>query len=247
MEKYCNYLVDWLINTAQQAHMDTMVVGLSGGIDSAVVAGLLKKAFGDRAKTYILPCESSAQDIDDALLVASALDINYEIIDLTETYHTLIKNFEQNANAEGYRLALGNTKARLRMTTLYANAQINKALVCGTDNRDEWYVGYFTKHGDGGVDVVPLVHLTKRQVRQLARYLNIPDAVIRKSPTAGLFEGQTDEEELGLTYDQIDDYLEGMPTTDHVKDRLLHLHAISMHKRQLAKQPEFSLEELMDV
>lgn len=247
MEKYCNYLVKWLQDTASQAHVDTMVVGLSGGIDSAVVAALLKKAFGPRARTYILPCESSQQDIDDALLVASSLDIHCQIIDLTETYHTLIKQFDENTNPDAYRLALGNTKARLRMTTLYANAQINNALVCGTDNRDEWYVGYFTKHGDGGVDVVPLLHLTKRQVRKLAEYLNIPTTVITKAPTAGLFGSQTDEQELGLTYDQIDDYLEGLPCDDNVKERLLHLHAISMHKRQLAKQPELTFEAVMDV
>ncbi len=179
-------------------------MGLSGGIDSAVVAALVREAIGkDKVLALILPCHSRKQDLEDAKLVAKKLGIRTKIVDLSRIYDNLIKILPK-----ADKLAYANLKPRLRMLTLYYFANKLNYLVCGTGNKSELMVGYFTKHGDGATDILPIGDLLKRDVKKLARQLKILARIINKPPTAGLWPGQTDEGEMGITYLELDDILE---------------------------------------
>ena len=181
-------------------------MGLSGGVDSALVASLVKEALGkNRLLALILPCQSSLADLQDARLVARKLGIKTRLLDLSRVYHSLIKVLPSAGN-----LAKNNLKPRLRMLLLYYFANKLNYLVCGTGNKSELMVGYFTKHGDGATDILPIGDLLKKEVRKLARRLGIPERIITKPPTAGLWPGQTDEGEMGITYPELDDILERM-------------------------------------
>ncbi|AGM26196.1 NH(3)-dependent NAD(+) synthetase [Spiroplasma syrphidicola EA-1] len=233
IEQYEEYLVSWIKAEVTAAQCAGVIVGLSGGIDSAVVALLAKKAFPDNYLTVIMPCQSDPVDEQFAQQLVEKHSLNTLTIDLSETYQTLLKNLPLNQ----HQLAAANIKPRLRMTTLYSLAQANRYLVLGTDNADEWHVGYFTKYGDGGVDLVPLVHLLKQDVRALAKLLGVNDVIIDRLPTAGLWENQTDEAEMGFSYQQLDAFLLGEPVAESIKTRIDYLHKISEHKRNLAKSP----------
>jgi NAD+ synthase len=151
----------------------------------------------------ILPCHSKNEDLEDAKLVTERLGIRTKTVDLSKIYDNLIKILPK-AN----KLALANLKPRLRMLTLYYFANKLNYLVCGTGNKSEYKLGYFTKFGDAGADILPLGDLLKTQVRKLAKKLGIPKHIITKPPTAGLWPGQTDESEMGITYAELDDILE---------------------------------------
>lgn len=201
-----NKIIDWIKEQVKVAGAEGIIMGLSGGVDSSVVAALCKEAVGKKnLLALILPSHSQKDDLDDALLAAKNLDINTETIDLSSMYDNL-KNVLPTAN----NLADANLKPRLRMLVLYYFANRLNYLVCGTGNKSEFMVGYFTKYGDGGVDILPIGNLLKRDVRALARELKIPERIIMKPPTAGLWLGQTDEGEMGITYDELDDILERM-------------------------------------
>jgi len=199
-------IVSWMRKQVKIAQVKGIVMGLSGGIDSSVVAALAKEAVGkNRLLVLILPVHSQIQDLKDAKIVAQKLGIETKIIDLSKIYDNLIKILPK-AN----KLALANLKPRLRMLTLYYFANKLNYLVCGTGNKSELMVGYFTKHGDGATDILPIGNLLKRQVRALAKELGVPKHIITKPPTAGLWPGQTDEGEMELTYNELDDILERM-------------------------------------
>jgi NAD+ synthase len=181
----------------------------------------------------VLPCHSQSQDKRDALRIARALGIRSKVIDLSQSYDTLLKMLPR---ASG--LACANLKSRLRMPVLYYYANVFNYLVCGTGNKSELMVGYFTKYGDGGTDVLPIGGLLKKQVRVLAQQLGIPQDIIDKPPTAGLWLGQTDEQEMGLTYEQLDDVLERIEhkrvqqQPEKIVRKVMRMMQMSAHKRK---------------
>jgi NAD+ synthase len=236
-------LVEWLKAQVGAAGLKGAVCGLSGGIDSAVVAALAQRAFGDEFSTFIMPCHSLPEDRLDAEAVAGALGIHTEVIDLSAAYDALVAAFGVAGADPRSNLALANIKPRLRMITLYYQAQSRKALVLGTGNRDEVTVGYATKYGDAGVDLQPLAGLVKGQVYELGRYLGVPDKVVSKAPSAGLWAGQTDEGEMGLTYADLDRYLLTGEGSQTLMDKVAIMHARSEHKRMLPPQPALDLTD----
>ncbi|MFW9948916.1 MAG: NAD+ synthase [Candidatus Thorarchaeota archaeon] len=206
-EKLVIAIPQWIKNYVKSAKMNTIVVGLSGGIDSAVTAALCTKALGKKNLIGLgLPCSSVAQDLEDAKLIANYLEINFEILDLTAVYEKFLDITSSIPRKDD--LASANLKPRLRMMTLYFIGQSKgNCLIAGTSNRAELAIGYFTKYGDGAADFEPLASLYKQEVRKIAGVLNIPKKIITKDPSAGLWPGQTDEGEIGLSYDIIDEIL----------------------------------------
>ena len=196
---------NWIAQYVHDAGAKGAVVGLSGGIDSAVTVTLCKKALGTNVLGVVMPCESDPHDQEDALLITTQLGIMTLTVRLDETYQALVAGL-----SDGTRTAHANLKARLRMAILYFLANTLSYLVVGTGNKTELMVGYFTKHGDGGVDILPLGGLYKTQVWEIARLLNIPDKIINKTPSAGLWPGQSDEEELGISYAELDCILQSI-------------------------------------
>jgi NAD+ synthase len=236
-------LTDWIRTQVRQAGVDGVVFGLSGGIDSATVCGLAARALGsDRCLGLIMPIGSDPHDQALALDVAGRFDVPTQRVALGTAFDAVVAALDARAasqvsggEADGptrdepgnepapedddaVQFARANVKPRLRMLALYYYANLRNRLVLGTGNRDELAVGYFTKHGDGAADAFPLADLLKSEVRGLARRLGVPDAVVEREPSAGLWAGQTDEAELGITYEQLDRYLatgsSGDPSTD---------------------------------
>lgn len=184
-----------------------VVVGLSGGVDSALVAALAARALGPKkVATFFLRIEGPPKgDLEDARAVAAMFKVPFEVRDLTVPYFALVE-----ATRAKDRAVRGNLKARLRMAALYAEANRRKALVLGTGNKSELLTGYFTKWGDGACDLLPIGDLYKGQVRELAAKLQVPKRVVEKTPSAGLWPGQTDEGELGISYEDLDRVLLGL-------------------------------------
>lgn len=227
--------VAWIREIVTGAGCKGVVVGLSGGIDSTLVAFLIKRAFPDSSIGVILPCKSHCDDRDDAMAVAAASGLESIEVDITEAhdhiYDSVMAQLGDRALEANKRLADANLRARLRMSTLYTVANARNYLVSGTDNAAEVYTGYFTKYGDGGVDFLPISSLTKREVYVWAKHLGAPESVLVRPPSAGLWEGQTDEKEMGTTYEMIDDLLEGKIIPDHDRRIIEKLHQRSHHKR----------------
>ena len=291
----------WLSDQVNNAHAKGIVLGLSGGIDSSVLAAIGREALGrDGVLGVIMPCHSIQDDEADARLLAEAVDVDFVRVDLSGVYDALCAgvlmcdpqterdsqpviyapNWVQDSQPATYAtnsvhdsqpatyttnlvhdsqpatyttnsvrdsqplahahdshaldsLTRSNIKARLRMVTLYAFAQSRNLLVCGTSNRSEYETGYFTKYGDSGVDLMPLAGFLKRDIRKMARLLNVPERIITKAPSAGLYAGQTDESDMGFTYDILDEYL----ATGHINDpaaqqRIDVMRRRSEHKRK---------------
>lgn len=206
-EKLVLNIQNWIRNYVKDANAENVIVGLSGGIDSAVTVALCTKALGNNKVFGLgLPCESISRDLEDAKLVAKSLEINFSVFDLNPVHEQFLSLF--GPNYKGNSMANANLKPRLRMTALYFYGQTKgKSLIAGTSNRAELAIGYFTKYGDGAADFEPLASLYKQEVRKLGKNLSIPERIITKTPSAGLWIGQTDEDEIGLTYDLIDEIL----------------------------------------
>ena len=193
---------EWIRQKVKEAGAEGVVVGISGGVDSSVVASLAQRAVGERLLGVIMPCHSEPLDEKYAWLVAEKLNIKRERLVLDPVYDRFLELLPS-----GKRLTLANLKARLRMATLYFFANNLNYLVVGTGNKSETSIGYFTKYGDGGCDILPLGDLLKTEVKKLARELGIPEEIINRVPSAGLWGGQTDEEEIGLSYEDLDEII----------------------------------------
>ena len=247
-------IADWMQAQVAAAGARGIAVGLSGGIDSAVVIGLSAQAVPGRVVGVMMPCHSDPQDEVDGRLAARHFGVPSIRIDLSEAYDGLLAGLsdaigelpldqrpavatdETDIKA---RLPLANIKPRLRMTSLYFVANSLNYLVAGTGNRSELTIGYFTKYGDGGVDILPIGRLLKSEVRTLARELGVPSPIVDKPPSAGLWLGQTDEEEMGFTYADLEAYLTRGPSAvpPELAGRIARLERASDHKRAATPMP----------
>jgi NAD+ synthase len=248
-------IANWLRDRVTAAGGQGLVVGLSGGIDSAVVAGLCQLAMPGRTVAMILPCHGSPADESDARLTTSHFGIPTIRVDLDAVHDQLAADLmNEIARLPGEhrpappvtestdiraRLPVANLKPRLRMTSLYFVANALDYLVAGTSNRSELTIGYFTKHGDGAADLHPIGHLLKSEVRAIARDLGVPDSIIEKPPSAGLWPGQTDEDEIGFTYAELERYLADGPdgVAPALALRIERLVRENDHKRSLIPHP----------
>jgi NAD+ synthase len=201
----------WLRERLTAAGADGFVCGLSGGVDSATAAALAVRAIGPaRVLAVLMPCHSLPEDAVLGQLVADALGLSTVTVALSDTYDALVAALPPSE----HRLAAANVKPRLRMITLYYLAQSRNYLVLGSGNRTEIKTGYFTKYGDGGADLLPLGRVYKTQVWELARELGVPREVVERPPSAGLWPGQTDEGEMGITYRELDRVLAAIEAGD---------------------------------
>jgi NAD+ synthase len=189
----------------EEAGAEGFVIGISGGIDSAVVAKLVVEAVGpENVYGWVMPGgPSSEKNMADARELADNLGIELREVNIEET----VQSFKENASFEAGELAEGNLRARVRMVYEYMDANENNLMVLGGGNKTENLTGYFTKYGDGAVDLTPIGDLYKTEVRELAEHIGLDRKFVEKKPTAGLWEGQTDEGELGASYETIDEIL----------------------------------------
>ena len=223
--------VAFIRHLLEKSHAAGIVFGNSGGKDCALV-GILSKMACSNTVSVMLPCGSSVnfgKDLEDAKALCEKFDIENRMVDLTKVKEAEIAALE-NAGTKLNSQALTNIAPRLRMTTLYAIGAAENRLVAGTGNRSERFMGYFTKWGDGGHDFNPISDLTVGEVYEFLRYLGAPDSIIEKAPSAGLFEGQTDEKEMGVTYAAIDRYILTGEATEEDKAIIERYHSRSLHK-----------------
>ena len=236
----------------EKAGVTSVTIGLSGGIDSAVAAVLCAQVLGHKnTECLFLPDESTPmEDKRDVDLFIKQFDIPC----ITQDISLLIESVRKQCPIEPDKMALANIKARIRMTLLFSHANMHHNLVCGTSNKSELLIGYFTKYGDGGVDFMPLGDVYKTQIFDLARYLDLPKPMITKPPSAGLWKGQTDEKELNMSYELLDQILIGLErklksnmiakqvgiSVDEV-ERIHEMRICSQHKRNTALIPKIGL------
>lgn len=212
-EKIIERIVSWLTDYAGKARVNGYVIGISGGVDSAVVSTLCAMT-GLDTLVLELPIRQKKEEVDRALEHISFLKSKFSnvrsmSVDLTSSFETFLKtiNIEDGAEVEVEKLALANTRSRFRMLTLYYYGQVNGLLVCGTGNKvEDFGIGFFTKYGDGGVDVSPIADLYKTEVFQLARDLNLVESIVKAVPTDGLWDQErTDEQQIGATYKELEE------------------------------------------
>jgi NAD+ synthase len=211
-----------------------IVVGMSGGVDSAVAATFCCRAIGgDKVLGLTLPSNvSNPADIKDAAALCKHLGMDHRVISIDP----MLEGFKTMPDFKESRYLLGNLMARIRMTVLYYHANREQKIVCGTSNRSEYMLGYCTKYGDNAADLQPLLHLYKTEIYEYAKELGIPESIMKKVPSAGLWEGQSDEEEIGLSYEKIDASLRslevlGWQATTPIEEKVLELVRKSEHKR----------------
>lgn len=224
--------VQFIKNVVEGAGAKGIVFGNSGGKDCALV-GILCKMACDNTSGVIMPCQSRRnyeEDTKDAIDLADKYGIETLTVDLTESKEAITKAISGVVDIAD--MASANVNPRLRMATLYCIAQSRGCLVAGTGNRSEMYTGYFTKWGDGAHDFNPIADLTVTEIYEFLRHLGAPPAIIDKEPSAALFEGQTDEKEMGVTYAQLDEYIVHGTGDAAAIERIERMHRASEHKRK---------------
>lgn len=245
-EKPRRVIVNFIRDYVSRAGFDGVVLGLSGGIDSSLVAALACEAIGsEKVLGIMIPvdAEKDAVNVTEAKDLAETLGMKHELFELKQAvsaYDSLSLD----------RIALGNLTARLRMVTWYARANQENRIVLGTGNKSELMVGYFTKYGDGGSDMLPIGELYKSNVWDLSNHIGLPERLVYKAPSAGLWPGQTDEGELGVTYRELDSILylhleKGLNEKDIIGwgieeekvEKVMRLMRQSEHKRKLLPRP----------
>lgn len=228
------------------------VLGVSGGIDSAVVLRLCVRAVGKKKVLALLMPErdSPPEDIEDSKMLCELEGVEHKVVDITD----IVDSYARALGGKVDRKSLANIKARARMVVLYHYANTDWRLVVGTSNKSELLVGYFTKFGDGGADIEPIGDLYKTEVRQLAAELGIPERIVKKAPSAGLWKGQTDEGEMGITYERLDSILMGVElgldektiakradSTIKEVQRIERMVRLSSHKRKFPPAPKIGV------
>ena len=203
-------IVKFIKDQVNDAGAYGVVLGMSGGLDSSVCATLCVKALGkENVTALIMPADGSTPvDMGDAQELARKLGIGYKVIPLTNALHQLTKNLRHE------HLAYANMAPRIRMALMYYHANMANYLVIGCGNKSELMTGYFTKFGDGGCDIMPIGELYKTEVMKLAQHLELPEGIINKAPSANLWPGQTDEQELGMSYAELDKILPQLKEKD---------------------------------
>jgi len=214
-----------------------IVIGVSGGIDSAVAAAFCCRAIDPKKVLGLsLPSAiSNPEDCKDAATLCTQLGMEHKVVSI----EPMLEGFRAMTGYTESRYLTGNLMARIRMAVIYYYANLDHRLVCGTSNRSEYMLGYCTKYGDNAADLQPLLHLYKTEVYEYAHELGIPEAIIKKAPSAGLWEGQSDEEEIGLSYSEIDSSLKGLEqqgweAVTPLQEKVLALVKKSEHKRLIA-------------
>lgn len=249
---------DFIRTKIDESGAHGVVLGLSGGVDSAVAAVIAAEAIGkEKVHCLIMPYddEIDKDTVEDALELVKAFELDHQIISIKEIVDSVMMNFQDTMDAPSNRImAMGNVKARMRMVMLYLLANQNNYLVLGTSNKSEIMVGYFTKYGDGGNDANPLGDMYKTVVYKFAEVLGIPGRILSKPPSAGLFKGQSDEEDLGMSYNELDRILHGIELGLGLEDiastsgssvedaiRIQMMVLRSAHKRYLGMIPKLGL------
>jgi NAD+ synthase len=251
LEARRDHVTEFVAGVVDAAGAEGAVMGLSGGIDSTLTVHLAVEALGaDRVHGLVLPSGvNSDENMSDAERVAQLLGIDYDVIDVDPIVDAFTDAYPEGA---ADRTALGNVRVRTRAVLNYFVANAESLVVLGTGNRSEAMTGYFTKYGDQAVDCNPIGNLYKRQVRQLASHLGVPEDLVTKPPSAEMWEGQTDEEEMGLDYDTLDAILalqvdgpfsksatvETLGVPESAVERVVELVEQSQHKREMPPAPE---------
>ncbi len=242
MNDLASRISEWIRERVKDAGAKGVVMGMSGGLDSSVTAVLCKKAFPDTSLGLIMPCFSSKEDVEHAKIVAKKFGIETKEMDISDIFKFFLntlegREYDRNANEE-IDIAVANLKPRLRMICLYYFANKLNYLVVGTGNKSELSVGYFTKYGDGAADILPLGDLLKTEERKMAEWLDIPKQILEKVPSADLWTGQTDESEIGMSYDVLDRILLAMESGDfsgcdpELVEKVKQMMEASRHKRE---------------
>ena len=222
-------ITTWLIQKVSSAHANGISLGISGGIDSATLAIISSNIFRDNAFFYYFKIDENKKVESYVKKLEKRLYSKIKIVDLSDTYLRLKSTLKINN-----KIVLANLKSRLFMSSLYALSQKNNTLVLGTDNYAEYYLGYFTKYGDGGCDLLPFANIDKSDVYILANILNVPKEIIKRKPSADLYKNQSDEKDLGFSYDEFEKWKYDAHLVDEkISERIQTLQKITEHKREL--------------
>ncbi len=232
--------IKWIKNYVQNSGAKGIVIGNSGGKDSATVLAMAVKAIGkENVISVFMPCHSANSDLEDAQLVSKAFDVKLLNIDLTNTYNKMADEITKRLNTQLSKESTINMKPRLRMVALYSIAQTLNYLVIGTGNLCEAMVGYTTKWGDNSSDFNPIGNFTVDEVLEIGKMLGVPERILKKAPNDGL-GGQTDEEKMGITYKQISEVIEtGNTDNENAKNEIIKKFNASKHKRNLVPIYQF--------